>query len=520
MHRNLPLQAALTVLGLGVTAAGAVADQLSGFVVDAQGLPVAGVNISAKSESGGGNGNLANGGTDASGFFDVTIDPGVYEFTFEPPPPPAAVALAAVLEGVVVSGNSSLGTVALGEAVAVSGRTVSAGGIPVAGVNLDVIDLTTGENIVLPGDITDLSGQFSVATPPGPIEVLFDTTPILAPLLAPHQINMAPAVSTNVGDVQLAPGFKVTAAVFDPSFQPLVNVDVDVRDPFTGVKLYTPGDNTDNNGFVDFVVPQGVYDIEICPQFVLGLVPHLFGSTPINATTNLGIVTLAAGVPLTGTVTSHLGPVVGGADVDVVDSATQLPVFICDDNTNGVGQYQVIVPNGQYDLVFTPPYSAHLASSVEAGVVVNGATSRNAVLPFCDCGTPSGPGVAGSAGLVPQITAIGGSLRLGNPGWGFDVTSGLGGGSGFVMIHFGPQVGITHGQFGNISLMAGRALVVPLQLGGIPGLPGAGSASFPFPLPGSFPSYGTVLSARAILVDPAAPSGKSHTPVLSGAFCQ
>jgi hypothetical protein len=498
----------------------ATADLISGVVVDANGLPVPNVNIVADSQGGGGDGNLANAGTDANGVFNATIDPGLYDFTFEPPAPPAAVALVTVVGSVLVNGTTSMGTVVLGPAVALSGRVVRAGSIPVPGVNLDVIDLATNDNMDIVGDQTNALGRFIIAVPIGSLELRLDTTPILVPLLAPHSLVLTTGADLDLGDLLLLPGFKVTAAVFDTGFSAVQDLDVDVRDTSTGDKLYTPGDNTDNNGFVDFVVRQGIFDIEFCPQFADGLVAQVQPDVAVSSTTNLGIVTLVPGVQLSGTVTSHLGQAVQDIDLDLRDSATQFPVFLCNDNSNPSGLYRVIVPPGQFDLVFTPPYSMKLGSKSETGVVVSGNTVLNSILPFCDCGTGSGSGVAGTGGHIPQIAPVGGSLRLGNPNWGFEVTNGLGGASGMAFLGFGPSCGVTHGQFGGNLLSVNRVRLVPFQLGGAPGVAGAGSVSFTSPLPELFPSAGIVLTGGAFVLDSGATSGRALTQLLCGALCQ
>ena len=53
------------------------------------------------------------------------------------------------------------------------------------------------------------------------------------------------------------PGFLMTALVRGPGGAALENVDTDVLDSLTGAQLYTPGDNTDEFGLVDVVVPAG-----------------------------------------------------------------------------------------------------------------------------------------------------------------------------------------------------------------------------------------------------------------------
>jgi len=84
--RTLPLLAFTALLALSpATRAGVI----TGRVVDSLGNGVAGVNIAV---DGSGGPTIANGGTNAGGFFTATITPdGVYDLTFEPPAPPVTV---------------------------------------------------------------------------------------------------------------------------------------------------------------------------------------------------------------------------------------------------------------------------------------------------------------------------------------------------------------------------------------------------------------------------------------------
>lgn len=520
MTRYLTL---LLLFGLGLSP-GARADFVSGTVVDANGQPVAGVNITARSTgSGGGDGHIANAGTNAAGFFNVTIDPGVYRFTFEPPAPPAAVALITDVENVVASGTSSIGTVTLGAAVHLQGRLIRAGNIPVQGVNIDVIDLATGDNLDLIGDTSNALGEFHLAVPPTQIEVRMNTTPVLTPLLAPTSSEADATSDIDLGDILLEPGFRVSAVLVNPSFLGVFNADADVVDLQSGKTLYTPGDNSDVNGLIDFVVPQGVYDVEFCPLLANNLVAELVPALSVNATTNLGLITLEAGFRLSGTVTSYLGSAVPGTDVDARDSATGESILLCNDDTNAAGVYQVVVPPGSVDLTFTPPGQEKLGSAFKTNVTIAGNTVSNAVLPFCDCGGPNGTGIPGSGGLTPLIAATGGGMRLGSNGWSFEVTNGLGGSIGAVVVGYGPSCGSklpASGLLAPLQLASVSRRVISFQLDGAPGVAGAGSVQVSMGLPVDPGLGGYYLSLRGFVLDNGAIGGRSATPVLCGVLCQ
>ena len=73
---------------LGVTlllALPTAADNLIGRVVDSNGVGVVGVDIDVDNLGSGGDPDIFNDGTDAQGFFNVTLPPGQYVVRFTPP---------------------------------------------------------------------------------------------------------------------------------------------------------------------------------------------------------------------------------------------------------------------------------------------------------------------------------------------------------------------------------------------------------------------------------------------------
>ena len=418
--KSAPLLALLAVASFVPCARAGV---ITGRVVDSNGVPIAGVNIDAN-----GGATVTNGGTDANGLFTTTITPdGVYDILFEPPPPPASTALTRELLNVNVVGTVNLGDVVLPPGVALTGKVVRASnGAGVPGVNLDVEQ--NGTPLLVKGDVTDALGNFSIAVPTGAVTVFFKTEGTPLPLLAPDYLELNLGGNTNLGNVPLQNGFLVSAIVRRATNNnPVANADIDVNDTLTGKKLFTPGDNTDANGFVDFVVPAGTFDIEICPVFANLLVAKTLLATPISSNTFLGTILLDPGVVLSGTVLDFQGQPHAQVDVDLKFTATGVKVTLCDDNTNAAGQYQVVVPTGTFDVKFTPPPTLGLGTQTIPGVVVAGNTVLNGTLP--DCGT------------ITYCTAKPTSIPGCVPAIQVPCTASLTGGAGSANVHCGPVPG-------------------------------------------------------------------------------
>lgn len=364
-----------------LSASTARADLITGQVVDEHGIGVAGVDIDAKDLVDGDDANLSNDTTDANGFFSTTIDLGLYRITFKPPAPPVASSLVLELDNVSVVGTTILGVLALPEGVALSGTVVDPFNAPVNGLDLDVRDLTTNDDVTLIGGFTNAFGNYSIVVPPSPIELRFDTSSVGLPLFAPGRVLLDLAVDTNIGTFQLQPGFLVTATVERMNGSGLFNVDFDAIDVVTDEELFTPGDNTDGSGFVDFIVPAGTYDFEVCPQFADLVVAATLDSVVVPGSGALGLIVLQPGVVLSGHVEDTSGTPVETADLDLRDATTLVGVSLCGDNTNAAGNYAIIVPTGTFNVTFSPPPGAPMSPVVVMGYAISGNQILNVTLP-------------------------------------------------------------------------------------------------------------------------------------------
>ncbi len=515
----------LCALALSLGASSVRADFITGQVVDSMGVGVPGVDIDVKNLGSGGDPPIFNDGTDANGFFTTTVPAGFYRVTFTPPPPPTTTHLVLVVEDVTVVGTTAMGTLSLSPGVSVSGRAVDSGNQPVAGVNLDVYDLTAGDNLVVAGDFTDAAGLFSVAVPIGPIELRFDTTPVVGPTLAPEALELNLSQNTMLGDHVLAPGFLLSGTVRRPGGIPVEEVDLDVIASATGEEIWTPGDSTAANGTFSMAVPAGTWDVEICPPFEESLVATDVEGLSVSANQNLGVFNLQSGVVLAGNVTTHTGAPAVGANLDVTFSSSGSSVVTCNDSADSAGNYAVIVPTGTLDVAFQPVnYSVPLGVDSHPNLVISGATALNGTLSPCPFGTSFGTGRAGSGGFVPVLETVGGAPRMGNSDWALRLKRGLGGGNAILVLSLRPlRVPSIGGAPATNSaawtyLPSNPGMVVFGNLGGNPGVPGAGVLTFPPPVSIDF-LVGETLYAQFGVFDPAAPLGVSLSNALRIDFC-
>ena len=356
----------------------AKADFITGQVVDSNGFGIPGIDIDVKNLGGGGNPTIFNDGTDAGGFFNTTVPNGIYRVTFTPPQ--VASSLVLEIENVVVVGTTVMGVITLDPGIAVSGRFVTELAIPISGINVDAVVVSTGQQVdPLPMDVSDAFGQFTVIVPNEAVEL--EIKPSLLSGLAPLSVPVDSLTPVALGDLTLRPGFLLTAFLRNAStLAPLTLVDLDVVNVVTKETVFTPGDNS-NLGVLDVTLPTGVYDLEFRPIPGSGLAPKLLPSVVFAGPLNLGNVDLEAGISLFGTITDSMGLPLTNVDIDLNDSVTGVSILLTTgDNTDGSGAYSVLAPAGTYDATFTAPAVLGLADLVLTNIVLNTPTQLNGTM--------------------------------------------------------------------------------------------------------------------------------------------
>ncbi len=500
----------------------AAADTITGHVVSSTGVPVAGVNINAfRTSNGNEENNLLNDGTSANGDFVTTIPPGVYDLYFFPPTPPTTSHVTLVLRNVVVAGTKSLGTLILPPGFVVSGRVQTQAGLSIPQVTIQVIDGVTGNEVPLAVRKTNAFGNFSVAVPRNAIELRLDATGLVTPVVASKKLTLAPTSNTNLGNLTLVPGFRVTGHVQRSTNGLAVPaVDLDLTSRATGETLYTPNDNSNSLGNFSIVVPQGRFDIDFCAPFANRLVGATIPRRIISADTDLGIIALEPGFVLTGTIRSFSGLTQANADVDVAIQATGAKVNTCNDNSNAAGVYSIVVPAGNLKVSYHPSrFDLGLGSDVRSNILVSGNTTLDGSLPACAAPVNYGTGLAGTGGFVPHLSFSGGAPASGNSAFAYELTGGRGGAIATLLISLQSRSIPAFG--GTLLVGTNRATSVRVMttLGGAQGVGGAGNARVPLLYPLSL-AVGLDVYAQFAVSDPLAPQGWALSEGLRYRVCR
>jgi len=150
----------------------------------------------------------------------------------------------------------------------------------------------------------------------------------------------------------------------------IANVDLDFEDDATGNIIFTPGDNTDVNGFYAATVPTGTYRVFFNAPAGSNYFDDRADNVTVvsNQTLNMALV---PGVIVSGYVKDTNGIGLPNVDLNFYNSATGENLGYANDNTDAAGFYSVIVDrNLTYDVLYRPSQGDNHVAFQADGVVV------------------------------------------------------------------------------------------------------------------------------------------------------
>jgi hypothetical protein len=265
------------------------------------------------------NGDAVNGAsdyTDFEGQYSFEIASGTYDIDFQPPPESGL--RSKLVEGVVVQDDVEL-NVELQDAFKIEGYVYDSNGAGIPDIDLNVYDQETGEQLDLQNDNTDPDGYYDVFVPPGIYRIVY--RPVFGERYVPVELTNVEVFSDIWIDVVLEDGFYISGTVTGPQGA-VQGADIDVEDSQTGIKLYTPGDNTNESGFYQVIVPVGTFNVSVDPPEGQNLAPAIAYDVVVSGDIMLNFV-LETGYTLSGVVTDPYGA--GVSDADMNPATTRWP---------------------------------------------------------------------------------------------------------------------------------------------------------------------------------------------------
>ena len=257
------------------------------------------------------------------------------------------------------------------QAAILNGRITGPGGAGVYPCDIDVFDNNSGAPVVVSGDTTTATGNYSFTVPAGKYDLVFKPAPQLH--LFNDSRNGIQVSTTTTTNRTLVAGRYISGQVLSMAGLPVANANLNFHDSATGAAAGQVQNGVSGaNGVFSSMVPPGVWDVAIIPAVVSRKAPvEILGVDVSVADAALGEVRVVNGFLVTGTVTDQSFFPIADADFDVRIAGKSARIFTPSDNTSVGGVASFVIPAGLYDITASPPGAAALATRTAWAVNVN-----------------------------------------------------------------------------------------------------------------------------------------------------
>ena len=348
---------------------------VSGRVTDPDGQGVYPVDIDAQDSQTGTPIVLHGDSTNVDGYYTISLWSGTYDLIYNPVP---ATHLAPVIIWNVPIHSDTTVNVVTPWGQQITGVVTDANGIPLANLDIDVIDTVTNEIQQTPTDQTDSNGAYSIIIAEGTFDFIYE--PEWVDSMTTYTIWDVPVHHDTTMNVTMPVSVDLSGFVRDELGTGIPNVDLDVSEASTGRRIRTTADNTYADGSFLIHVWPGVWNVDFEAPPYDPYADNVIYGLVVNHDLSLNI-TLKNGMVISGLVTNPLDQVVPNVDLDVDDVATGLQLWTSHDNSDSSGNYSIKVPPGLYNITFEDATdSVHLAPMEIDSVSISGNTVIDQVL--------------------------------------------------------------------------------------------------------------------------------------------
>lgn len=356
------------VLDLGVA--------VSGTIRDTAGNPVGNVDADADRLPGGRVFTPDDNSDPVTGSYWLVLSPASYRLRFDPPP--GSRFRGQQLDSVLIARDTTI-NITLLEGVLLSGRVSDESAVAVPNIDVELREPVTGAKIRVSNNTTDSVGRYQVAVPTGYFDLRF-VPPRGSAFLGVLYDSVAISGDQTL-DQTLSRGVRVAAFVHDTAGLPIANADFDFTQESTGLKLFTPGDNSDTAGLALVAVPPGLFTVQIDPPVGSLFDPVEQAGIDIQTDTSLDFLMVeAARVALGGRITDQAGLGVPQVHIGLRHTSDGRNVTMINNRTDSLGYFQVAVPVGQFNVLLAPPQGSRLVGMEIVGATFNVDTTWSPVV--------------------------------------------------------------------------------------------------------------------------------------------
>jgi hypothetical protein len=235
---------------------------------------------------------------------------------------------------------------------ALTGSIVRSGATPLPISNCEILatNMLTGESMFLANKRTNTLGAFNILLPFGLYQL--ELLPALGAPYAAREVFGIPVIdySSSLGLVPMDPGVALSGTVRGPTGLAVAGADIDIYTAH-GHKVYTPNDNTTPTGTFSVMVPTGgSYMVCVDPLVTNNLIGTMTAPVAVPAATNVGVITVASGVPATITVLDVFGGPAAKAQMSVRNATTGVEYVVPGNSAGADGVIHAVVPQGNLDI--------------------------------------------------------------------------------------------------------------------------------------------------------------------------
>lgn len=301
-----------------------------------------------------------------SGDYWIVVPPGYYRVRYQPPLGTRWIGLQ--LDSVSVLADIVIDTV-LYQGMLFSGHVTDTGGSGLQDIKVDLRHQDTGEKIYLANEKTDSTGYYNVAAPTGLFQLRY--VPFSGSRYVGVEIDSFTIDSDIVRDQVLEAGWLLSGFVHDSTGNPIADADFDIIQESSGIKLYTPNDRTDTLGHATLTLATDTYTIRVQPPpgtiFDRLVVPGVL----ISADTSMDfLLPEVPKVNVTGRITDPAGTGLPDIAIDFSDTLFGSRVYVADNTSDSMGNYDMFVPIGSFNVEIAPPPGSRYVGRAIGAVTV------------------------------------------------------------------------------------------------------------------------------------------------------
>jgi len=340
---------------------------VSGHVRNAAAAPLQGIDLNVF-DAGANQLYTPGDNTDATGFYAMVLPPDFNQIKWRDITPALPGYLDVIREEFLTADVTI--DITMIEGIIVTGTVRNAASAAIVGATVDFLDPVTSAKLTTLGNQTDGLGVYSVAIPKGLVKI--HVKPPAGQLYVAQEHLLDLQANTTL-DFTMQTGVSFSGTVTRTSSAVVAGVDIDVVDPVTKAKIFTPGDVTTAFGQYAVVVPPGTWEVQVEPP-VATLLAALTQTMPINGPTIFSPV-LQAGVLVSGNVKKFDNSALANVNIDAVNAMTLVNVPLVGDNTDAAGNFSVVLMPGTYKMQYKPVATLGLVAQETAPIAISTTTN-------------------------------------------------------------------------------------------------------------------------------------------------